>query len=215
MPKIYKVDKKTLYSVNNTNTYTNINFDTNPNVNIDHIFVCEPCYKYINLNKLKNLLRVSKSASEGKQNHIINLNCNSECIDKSNNYINDKCAFAYKPPLTYTKCYICNRLVANIIGGPDIIKFLNTILIQTSSENYVSDELLLRIAKYTKWQYNDIYDYFNADLVKKFKLSRKQYQNINQAMNDLEGLPALNIINEKSNDLYNYLTKGMNGHSTI
>ena len=215
MPKIYKVDKKTLNSVNNTNTYTNINFDTNPNVNIDHIFVCEPCYKYINLNKLKNLLRISKSASEGKQNYVINKDCFENCIRISNNYINDKCAFSYKQPLTYTKCYTCNRLVANIIGGPDIIKFLNESLIQTSSNNIVTDELLLMIAKYTKWQYNDIYDYFNADLVKKYKISRKDYLNINQAMNDLEGLPGPNIINERGNDLYNYLTKGMDGHSAI
>lgn len=197
MPKIYKVDKKKLDLNLKSNTYTNINFDTNPNVNTDNIFVCEPCYKYINLNKLKNLLRISKSASQGQQNNFINSNDNNNCIN------------TYKSPLIYTKCCLCNRLVANIINGPDIIKFINESLIRdnNSSNNIITDELLLRIAKYTKWQYNDIYDYFNTDLIKKFKISRKEFLNINQAMNDLEGLPTINIINERSEDLYKYLTR--------
>lgn len=203
MPKIYKVDKKKLDLNGSSNTYTNINFDTKLDINTANIFVCEPCYKYINLNKLKNLLRISKSASQGHQNYITN----------NTNTSTNTCTNTYKKQLSYTKCNICNRLIANITAGSDIIKFLNKFLIQTSSNNIVSDELLLQIAKYSKWQYNDIYDYFNADLVKKFKISRKDYLNINQAINDLEGLPAINIINERSEDLYNYLTKEIDSNA--
>ena len=199
MPKIYKVDKKKI----------NLSFKQD----IDNIFVCEPCYNHIHSNKLKELLRISNSASEGKQNKIINIGCNIDCINNTNNYINDKCGISYKPPISYTKCYLCNRMVSNIINGMDIIKFLNKTFVQTSSNNIVTDEILLQIAKYSNWQYNDIYDNFNADLVKKFKFTRQDYQNINQAMNNLEGLPALYIINERVEGLHNYLTKEIEGHS--
>jgi hypothetical protein len=179
MPKIYKPNKKYIQGIN-----------------IDNIYVCEPCYNHIDISKLNNLkqiLRVSKSASTIRNN---SLNKNN-CID------------TYKNPNTYCKCYICNRLVSNIVNNTDIITFLEKNL----KQNIVSDEILLQIAKYSNWYYHDIYDNFNSNLVKKFKFTREDYLNINRVINNMEGLPAINIINERAQDLYNYLTKGIIGHS--
>jgi hypothetical protein len=181
MPKIYKPNKKYIQ-----------------NTNIDNIYVCEPCYNYIDItkpNNLKQILRISNSAGKIHK-HSLNKN---NCMD------------TYKNPNTYTKCYICNRLVSNITNNTDIISFLEQNLNQY--QHKLTDELLLKIAKYSNWYYHDIYDNFNSNLVKKFKFTRADYLNINQAMNNMEGLPSFNIINERANDLYNYLMKDTISHS--
>jgi hypothetical protein len=159
-------------------------------IQIDNIYICSPCHKYIKSDKFKNLLRISTNPKL----YINNIKCN-----------------IYKNPVEYTKCYICTRCISNIINGPDIIKFLDYHL--KENNGILNDEILLKIGKVSKWSYNDIYDYFNPDLVKRYSFDRGQYRNINQAIRDMEGIPQTSIINNKANDLLTYLTTEITGNA--
>ena len=169
MLNIYKVDK----------TKISLNIDTN------YIYICSPCYNYINSDKLKKLFRISK-----KPSNIIKRN-RMNCIE------------LYKKQNEYTKCIVCKRCVSNILNGPDIITFLDNHILNKQ----VNDEILLKLTKYSQWMYNNVYDYFNNNLVQRYNITRDDYRNINQAINNLDGLPQVNIINSRAADLYNYLTK--------
>lgn len=186
MPKIYKPNKKYILQ----------------NINIDNIYVCEPCYNYIDITKSNNLKKILRVSNSSGKIYKQSLNKNT-------------CSDSYKNPNTFAKCYICNRLVSNIVNNTDIISFLEQHLNQQQNQHQqkLTDELLLRIAKYSNWYYHDIYDNFNSNLVKKFKFTRSDYLNINQSINNMEGLPSINIINEKAVDLCNYLTKDVQSHS--
>jgi hypothetical protein len=98
---------------------------------------------------------------------------------------------------------VCKRCVSNILNGPDIITFLDNHILNKQ----VNDEILLKLTKYSQWMYNNVYDYFNNNLIQRYNITRDDYRNINQAINNLDGLPQVNIINSRAADLYNYLTK--------
>ena len=162
-------------------------------INVENIYICSPCYKYIKLKELKLFLRESKSP-----NLYIRRNP-------------DNCSDVYKTPFEYTKCYTCNRFVSNILNGPDIIKFIEQSIKDDKPENL----MLSQISKLSNWMYHDLIDYFNPDLITKFKLDRGQFKNINQAINDLNGLPLENDIISRSEDLFNYITHEIKGYVNI
>lgn len=97
------------------------------------------------------------------------------------------------------KCYICNRYIIEINTGPNIINYI--------TQNISNNNLLLNIAKYKIWYFNDIYDNFGYYLRHRFNFTHQQIKNIYQAINELYALPNINIINEKSNYIYDkYIT---------
>jgi hypothetical protein len=109
----------------------------------------------------------------------------------------DKCVMEYKNPDVYEKCYTCNRIISGIVNGPDIIKFIS----DATKKNYSEDSLLLLLRRFSVWYYHDIYDNFNINLKKQFNFSHSHIRNICSAINEMYGLPAANIINERTNDL--------------
>jgi len=70
----------------------------------DNIYICQPCYNYINSEELKKLLSIidTKHITQNKQ-------------------------------IKYNRCNICNRLILNIINGIDIIKFLELKLAESNN----------------------------------------------------------------------------------
>ncbi len=94
-----------------------------------------------------------------------------------------------------TRCNICNRYINQINNGPDIIKFID--------KNKSNNNLILNIARYKVWYFNDIYDNFGYYLREKYLFTHGKLLNIYQAINDLYALPNINTINEKAAFIYN------------
>ena len=94
----------------------------------------------------------------------------------------------------YTICNICNRFINEINNGPNIIDYI----VQNKSKN----NLLLNIARYKIWYFNDIYDNFGIYLHDRFKFTHNEIKNIYQAIYKLNALPNINIINEKALYIY-------------
>ena len=117
-------------------------------------------------------------------------------IYTSTKYLNDKIYLTNKQLINnITRCNICSRYINEINNGPNIIKFIK--------KNKLNNNLILNIARYKVWYFNDIYDNFGYYLRDKFSFTHNELLNIYQAINELYALPNINIINEKAKYIYN------------
>lgn len=140
---------------------------------MDNICICKYCYKYIDSKKHKSIY----TSTRYLKNKIYSTDNQLLIID------ND------------IQCHICDRYINEINNGPNIIKFI--------SKNKSNNNLILNIAKYKVWYFNDINDNFGYYLRDKFAFTHGQIVNIYQAINELYALPNINIINEKAAFIYN------------
>jgi hypothetical protein len=93
----------------------------------------------------------------------------------------------------YCKCYLCNRIIKGILYGPNIIKYL---------ENKKLDSLLLlQLSRVSVWYYHDVYDEIGFKLKKIFNLSSDEVKNIYQSIRVLYGIPQIDYIKSKANEL--------------
>jgi hypothetical protein len=136
--------------------------------------------------------------------HVHSNNFKAMLIKDSNptiKYINNdtqECENDYKPPFEFTRCFICERMIHGIINGPDVFKFITKIY-EPNNES----SLYRTLRKYSLWYYNDIYDNFGINLIKKFGFDHNQTKNIYQNINEIYGLPSEDIINDKANHITN------------
>jgi hypothetical protein len=152
-------------------------------------YICSYCYNYIDNNPLKK--------------HLVK-------ADKINLYLNNNyetCSDSYDHKLSYTKCITCNRFLQGILNGPDIITFIE----ESVKNNETTSSFMLRLKKSSAFYFNDIYDNFGIIVRQKFNFSHEQMKNIHQSINELYGLPHINVINERAEDIYNYIIYGIHG----
>ena len=142
-------------------------------------YICKYCYSYIESNRCKSIF-VRTQISDKDKKYSIN-----KSVTNITSYISN----------SDIKCYICDRFIKEINSGPNIINYIT---------NHISDNnLILNIARYKVWYFNDIYDNFGYYLRDRFKFTHAEIKNINQAISELYALPNINIINEKAEDIYN------------
>jgi len=182
---IYRVDEKKLI------------LDSNTDIVIENIYICSPCYNYIYQNN--NLLKILKPIQSIQSPS--NIKRTTSCED------------SYKKQFVYNECYLCKRYIDSILNGQDIIYLLDTYIKSNDSKIKLTDEILLKLSKYSTFIYNDIYDYFNSFIKHRYNLERGDFLNINQAINNLDGLPNIDIINERAYELYFYLMHKIKGNS--
>jgi len=153
----------------------------NQDTNLKKLYFCTPCCKYVRCNKFKSFLIKDE---------------NPIFIDFKNGR------------LTYTKCYICERMIQGIIKGPDIMNMISYCYKYEDLE----DSLLIKLGKIKVWYYHDIYDNFSHDLINKFKIDIKKVKNMYRLINELYGLPSELIINSKAEDITKFVLYGVNNN---
>lgn len=89
---------------------------------------------------------------------------------------------------SFDKCCVCNRYLSGIYHGPDLIE-----LLQSNPQN---------ISKYSVIYYNDIYNNIGHDLINKYHFKHNDVKNIYQYINNLQGLPSVEYINNIIDELY-------------
>jgi hypothetical protein len=103
-----------------------------------------------------------------------------------------------KTNLRCAKCYICQRFIKGILQGYNLIDYLQ----KTSSNcNFLTDNMLIQLTKPSVWYYNDISDNIGHELKNKFNLSREDIKNIYRCIKNIKGLPSIEIINNKANEV--------------
>lgn len=188
--------------------YSNKCLDSDSMYNLKDIYICSACLAYVQSNKFKKLLIYEPNPIIKKTYDYAENKCTVIYFDKSKQiFTNYNLNASYLNPITYTKCTICQRWINGILSGPDIIVFLINYIQFNQIKS--TDQLLLILSKNSIWYYNDIYDEFGHDLKNKFKFSHNEIQNIYKTINNLVGLPSIEIINSKIHDIYNLLTKGI------
>jgi hypothetical protein len=109
------------------------------------------------------------------------------------------CKTSYTNPITYTKCFLCQRYIQGIINGPDIIKFIDNFESKNlSTDSKCEKDLLILISRFKVWYYHDIYDDFGIKLKNRFSMNKNTVRNIYQTINELYGLPQIDIINQRA-----------------
>lgn len=102
----------------------------------------------------------------------------------------------------YCKCYFCNRIIKGIIYGPNIIKYLEIKKLNSST--------LLELSRVSVWYYHDVYDEFGIKLRNKFNFSKEEIKNIYQCIKVLYGIPQIDYIRKKADDLIKYSSMDAN-----
>jgi hypothetical protein len=146
----------------------------NENYILNDYCICSHCYKYIKSKQLKKILKKKYNPPSYKYDNI------------------------FRTKLIYNECYICQRFIEGIVNGPIIDDYIENSL----KKSEVESSLLLLLNKITIWYYHHPIDYFGHYLKDKFNLNHNQVKNIYQAIQNLYGLPSIEVINKKADDLY-------------
>ena len=165
------------------NPSNKLNFNFEFDIDIDQTYFCVYCCKHVQNEKFKSLL-----IPEPDPNFILKQKLN-------------ECKTSYTNPIIYTKCFICQRYIKGILNGPDIINFIENSINDSECEN----NLLILISRFKIWYYHGIYDYFGMILKNKFSMSKNFIKNIYQVINELNGLPQIDIINQRAEYIINLI----------
>ena len=148
---------------------------------LSNIYLCTHCCIRTNSIKFRKMLKKDPNP----QYQIVNKY--ESCLD------------VYAKPFRYTSCYICKRYIQGIQTGPDIVKFLDSSIQAEPAE--CESSIYLQLAKISTWYFHDIYDDFGHYLRKRYNFSHGQVKNIYQSIDELYGLPSIEIINQRADYL--------------